>query len=225
MSKNLIIKKVQNHTLSKLNRTFDKLKISKIKNAFSLWRENSSKIKICKKIGPTGSYQVRSTVANNLWSSHLIKSKKIAIGILFQLLSQYYENAIKKKFQFWKFYARKSKNMLIRFYDKWNVKTSRIKLNKMNIRRFFNILSSQYKNIIKQKTKKYWIIYLNRIKFLRFMEKVKLIFVAWKKYCNASKLGKVSIKRHFLNNWKFFYIEESDENEVCSFCTKIMIFA
>jgi hypothetical protein len=50
-----------------------------------------------------------------------------AIAILIKLLTNYYNRILNKKFKLWKNYVSSRLYMLIRFFDKWNVKASRMR--------------------------------------------------------------------------------------------------
>ena len=214
VSKNLIIKKVQNHIGQKLDKLYDKLKILKISGAFHLWRERSLKSTICRRIRPNSEYEVKVTVANTLWSTHMIKSKKNSLGIILGLFSDHLNKTTKRRFLFWKRYARKSKYMMIRYFDKWSVKVSRIILNKMNIIRFMEILNDKINKLDKIKMKNYFIKFRKRVDYINMMEKLKSKLESWRIFTHAMATGRRSRKKYYLEIWKEYLNLQRIERKV-----------
>ena len=60
------------------DKKWKKFKLNKVQNAFSLWRNIPRKAITKRKVIPAGEIVVKTTVANTLWSSHLIKLKRKA---------------------------------------------------------------------------------------------------------------------------------------------------
>jgi hypothetical protein len=130
-SKDLIIKKVEKITTIKLNHIFRTLKYRLYKNSFNILKKNTNieiiKIQKKKKVLIYDSYIVEATIANTLWKSRLVTMQRNAIAILIKLLTNYYYRIMNLKFKLWKIYVSDRFYMLIRFFDKWNVKASRMR--------------------------------------------------------------------------------------------------
>ena len=203
----------------KLDKLYDKLKFLKISGAFHLWRERSLKSTICKRIRPNSEYKVKVTVANTLWSSHIIKSKKYSVGIILGLFSDHLQTITKRRFLFWKRYARKSRYAMIRYFDKWSVKVSKIILNRMNIIRFVDILNDKINKLLKIKLKNYFITFKKRVDYINAMEKLKFKLMSWKICTHAMAKGRRSQKKYYLEIWKDYLRQQKIERKV-----KIVIF-
>ena len=194
-------------------------------NAFHLWREGPAKSALGKRTLPNGQYKVRPTVANTLWSSHLIKSKNNSSGLLWGIFFGYLKKTLKRRFLFWKRYARKSKYMMIRFFDKWNVKTSRMILNRMNINRFSNILNDKMNKLNNIKMKNYFIIFIKRVCHLKMMEKLKFHFISWRICTKAIIAGKKCQKKYYVKLWKdYLMIVETERKVSTVFIVRLLQF-
>ena len=202
LSKELIIRKIESSAKLKLDRLFKRLNVSKIQSAFFLWRDESSRLKVKRRVAPTSEVVVTSTVANTLWSSNVLKSKKYSAGIVKRLFVEHYEKTLKKRFSFWKRYIQKSRYMLVRFFDKWSIKTSRIMLNRMTITRFIHILEKTLSQSKKSSLRNGFLQFKSKCELIRMMRKVKLLFTCWKTCVRALIAGKARQLRYFFVSWK-----------------------
>jgi hypothetical protein len=172
----LIIKRVQEYTNSKLDYLFQNLKSKKHKEAFLLWRNVTLQVKLHCKISKSGKKKtkerkVQSIVASpsNLWTSRIIQAERNALAILWILLLKHLENITLKKLLFWKSYTLRSRYMLIKFFDKWNVKASRIALNRMNIKRFNDLLRKRILMLQRVRLRNGWLLLKAQLENLRHM--------------------------------------------------------
>ena len=202
ISKELILENLEKHVKRKLDRLFTKFKLNKVQHAFSLWRNIPRKAVKKRKVVPTSDIIVKATVANTLWSSHLLKSKRNACGILRKMLLEFYQNTLLKRFRFWKKYTLKRRYTLIHFFDKWNVRTSRIVLNKMNMIKFLRTLEEALNSSNKKKLRAGWYQLKTKCRQLSVMMKVKLLFTCWKTTTQAMREGRKRQKNLFFMLWK-----------------------
>ena len=92
--------------------------------------------------------------------------------------------------------------MLIHFFDKWNVRTSRIVLNKMNMKKFLRILDEALNSSNKKKLRAGWHQFKSKCYQLGIMIKVKLLFTCWKTTTQAMREGRKRQKILFFVLWK-----------------------
>ena len=202
ISKELILENLEKHVRRKLDKLFKKFKLNKVQNAFSLWRNIPRKAITKRKVIPAGEIVVKTTVANTLWSSHLIKLKRNACGILRKMLLEFYQKTLLKRFRFWKKYTQKRRYTLIHFFDKWNVRTSRIVLNKMNMIKFLRMLEEALNSSNKKKVRVGWQQFKTKCHQIGTMMKVKLLFTCWKTTTQAMREGRNRQRILFFMLWK-----------------------
>lgn len=218
LSKELIIRKIESSAKLKLDRVFKSLNLNKIQNAFFLWRDQSSRLRVKNRVAPTSEITVERTVANTLWSSNILKSRRHSAGILKRLFSEYYERTIKRRFSFWKRYTHKRRYLLIRFFDKWSIKTSRIMLNRVTMTRFMYILEKTLSQSKKSRLRNGFLQFKSQCELIRMMRKVKLLFTCWKTCARALIAGRGRQLLYFFLSWKSEIASRKEDAVVSRVC-------
>jgi hypothetical protein len=185
--------------------------VSKIQSAFLLWRDQSSGFRVKNRVEPTSEIVVTKTVANTLWSSNVLKSRRHSAGILKRLFIEYYVRTLKRRFSFWKRYTYKRRYMLIKFFDKWSVKTSRILLNRVTMIRFMHILERTLSQSKKSRLRNGFLQFKNKCELIRMMRKVKLLFTCWKTCVKALVAGRGRQLLYFFLSWKSEIASQKDD--------------
>lgn len=217
ISKDLIIKNIQIHTREKLKKLFRKYHLRKQDSAFRLWKEKSVKNLVQPVVLQKNEIIIKRTITNSAWTLNRIKSKRNGLAILITVYLQHCNNCMEKRFRFWKNYIRNRKSTMIKFFDKWSVKTSRILLNKMNIIRFIQILGNRIVHFQRKKLLPRWKQFKRNCEFLKTMAHVKLLFICWKTTTLAMKEGRGRRLKYFFQFWRGQASSQKDNNEVSFF--------
>ena len=193
---------------------FKILKSRKQDSAFRLWREKSTNLSIQPIVIQKNEIIVKRTITNTAWTLNIIKSKRKSIAIMITTYLQHCNYCVGKRFRFWKNYTRSRKYMMIKFFDKWSLKTSRIILNKMNVNRFIQILQNRIVHYQRKKLLPRWRQFKEKCAFLKTMTHVKLLFTCWKTTTIAMKEGRGRRLKYFFQFWKGSITRQKDDDEV-----------
>lgn len=214
ISKDLIIKNIQIHTREKLKKLFRKYHLRKQDSAFRLWREKSEKKSVQPIVIQKNEIIIKKTITNSAWTLNIIKSKRKSLAIMITVYLQHCNNCVERKFRFWKNYTKSQKYLVIKYFDKWNIKTSRTLLNKMNMIRFIQILGNRIVHYQRKKLLPRWKQFKKNCEFLKTMAHVKLLFICWKTTTLAMKEGRGRRLKYFFQFWRGQVTCQKDDDEV-----------
>lgn len=224
----MIIKNILVHTREKIEKIFLRYNLKKQNSAFRLWREKSTYVPVQPILVQKNEVVIKRTITNTAWTLNIIKLKKQSIAMIVTMYLQFCSECLKKRFNFWKNYTRSRKYIMIKFFDKWNVKTSRRILNKMNIRRFIGILENRTKHYQRKKLLPRWLQLKNKCAYVKTMTHVKLLFTCWKTTTLAMKEGRGRRLKYFFQFWQSWISRQKDDDDVSTACllarTRCLLF-
>jgi hypothetical protein len=210
----MIIKNVQVHTREKLKKIFLRYNLKKQNSAFRLWREKSTYVTVQPIVIQKNEVVIKRTITNTAWTLNIIKLKKQSIAIIVTVYLQHCNKCLKKRFKFWKSYTQNRKYMMIKYFDKWSVKTSRRILNKMNARRFIEILENRIKYYQRRKLLPRWLQFKKKCAYVKTMAHVKLLFTCWKTTTLAMKEPRGRRLKYFFQFWQGWILRQKDNDDV-----------
>lgn len=164
--------------------------------AFEKWR---ALLLNCLKDRPITTYRPRLQIARIPIKSFHEKGARIVHRLLW---CQWWLLFVRNRFIIWKYKALEICRLKRRFFDKWNVKSARWKLNRLTGIRFLYLarsLETYLRLLLQQNAIRKWKAMSNKIQVIRWL---RVIFRCWKTVIIAKCMAQRSLKNDALNSLK-----------------------
>jgi hypothetical protein len=142
--------------------------------------------------------------SDEAFDNSCINKRTTALGakVILRILIIALKERVAASFYHWLSWITYRRRVLGRFFDKWNVKASRIALNRMNARRFLYILKYVGKKYRYFMLLQGWRQLRDKIEWWRLMKRLRLWFRCWKTVVKAMIEGRKRRAKRVLRVWR-----------------------
>lgn len=144
------------------------------------------------------------------------------LQIIVPYLVEIYGRKARSAFRNWKLYLREIRILLMRMFNRWSVKTSRWKLNRLNAARFLRLTEPWGRRIRQALRRYYWPIFRHACDLVLIRRHVKLLFRCWHTVVCAMRRGRKLVKhRTLVLLWENKFEEQRRQEEMIAACIAI----
>lgn len=216
LSKRVITLEASKVLKRKLNRALSRLLLLYIGVKFRFWRDLINRDSVNRKSHRRFYPQLISDNVTELWPYR--KGLQIVVPYYMEI----YRTKTRLAFRKWKMYLRDIRMLLMKMFNRWNVKASRWKLNRLNAARFLQLTEPWGLRIRKALRKYYWPKFRYACDLVLIRRHVKLLFRCWHTVVVAMKKGRKLVKhRTLVLLWENQFEERARQDHMTIECSAI----